>query len=267
MPTYAVTGASRGIGLEFVRQLSEQTENLVFALVRSEKTATRISELGRSNVRILEADVTNYEALKVAADEVSKVTGGKLDMLINNAGLIPPERKTYLLDTYPKGEERLLEKDLSEAFDVNVIGVVRATNAFLPLLHAGTLKKVVSLASGFGDLDLTIKLGVPYSPAYSISKAALNMAVAKYAVEHKKDGFVFLSLSPGFVNTRIAPPTVEDIEAGKLIAPFLGKIAPPTFKGPITPQESVEAMLEVINAADVESTGAFISHHGNKEWV
>jgi len=267
MPSFAITGASRGIGLEFVRQLSESAENVVFALVRDRQTSTRVTALGRSNVHILEADITDFKALKKAAEDASKTTGGKLDMLINNAALIPTERRMYLLDSYQEGEEELLEKDLRDSFNVNVVGVVHTTNAFLPLLHAGSLKKVITLSSALGDLDATLEVGIPYSPSYSISKAAVNMVVAKYAVDHKKNGFVFLALSPGMVDTKTSPPTAEDIEASKAFAALIGPMAPPTFKGPITPQESVEMMLKVINDATVEKTGASLSQHGNKEWL
>lgn len=82
-----------------------------------------------------------------------------------------------------------------------MIGVVHTVNAFLPLLRAGTTKKVVTLSSGLGDLDLTLKSGFMGQFAYSVSKAAVNMMNAKYAAEYAEQGFVFLAISPGLVAT------------------------------------------------------------------
>lgn len=90
---------------------------------------------------------------------------------------------------------------LIRQFNTNVIGNIHTINAFLPLLRAGSIKKVITISSGVADADFTLAAGFAKNSAYSISKAALNMAVAKYAVEYKKDGFIFLALSPGGVNT------------------------------------------------------------------
>ncbi|KAI5120303.1 hypothetical protein M0805_005807 [Coniferiporia weirii] len=269
MPSYLVTGAARGIGHEFVRQLSSASDNLVFALVRSKKTADKLVKLARPNIHIVEADITDLKALKVGAQEVSKITGGKLDVLINNAAFVETERRKFHLDEYPKDQEEFLEEDLRKSFDINVIGVIHTINAFLPLLRAGEVKKVVSLSSGIGDLEGTLAMGYSYSAPYCISKAALNMAVAKYAMEYKKEGFVFLALSPGLVNTAAAiseTPSEEEIaQVQAMMNDF--RRAYPDFTGPITPEQSVNAMLDVIGKATVEGTGSFISHKGNKEWL
>jgi len=266
MPSYLITGASRGIGLEFIKQLSASNDNTVFAVVRNTKTATGLQEIGRKNVHILEADITDHKTLKAAAAEVSKVTGGKLDVLINNAALVSDERQSYLLDGYD-GEEELLEKDLRTNFEVNVIGVVHTINAFLPLVRAGTLKQVITVSSGVGDLDFTDATEFPYLAPYSISKAAVNMVVAKYAVQYKKEGLVFLAISPGLVNTQTKPPTPEQMKFFQTMAGFFGKVAPPDFKGMISPTESVEMMLKVFSGLSEKDSGAFISHKGSKEWL
>jgi len=72
---------------------------------------------------------------------------------------------------------------------------------FLPLLRKGTVKKVIIISSGMGDPDLVLSTGISNQAPYSISKAAVNMVVAKYAAEYKAEGFVFLALSPGLVDT------------------------------------------------------------------
>lgn len=86
-------------------------------------------------------------------------------------------------------------------YRINVVGPIHTINAFLPLLRKGKAKKVITLSSGMGDVDFVLRSGVPNQAPYSISKTALNMAIAKYAVEYKAEGFVFVAVSPGLVNT------------------------------------------------------------------
>ncbi|KAJ7665071.1 hypothetical protein DFH06DRAFT_985760 [Mycena polygramma] len=265
MSSYVVTGASRGIGLEFVKQLSADGENTVFALVRNQTTATNLTELSRNNVIVLEADVTDPKALELAATAVSRATSGKLDYLINNAAM--PHFSGLPLDQFPSPEA--LETDLLVNFKNNTISVVHCTNAFLPLLRNGSVKKVITLSSGVADTEFTLSGGAVGQVGYAISKAALNMVVAKYAAQYKADGFVFLALCPGVVDTSATatgPPSAEALEEMKLLGPAIAKVAP-HFKGPITTEESVKMQLEVINRWTVEKTGAFVSHFGNKQWI
>lgn len=92
--------------------------------------------------------------------------------------------------------------------NVNVLGVIYTINAFLPLLKAtaaNATARVITLSSPAGDLDSTLALVYPTAAAYSISKAAVNMVVAKYAARFRDENFVFLSLSPGIVKTATKP--------------------------------------------------------------
>lgn len=88
---------------------------------------------------------------------------------------------------------------------MNVLGVIYTINTFLPLIRKGTAKKVLTLSSGQGDLDFALQVGIPNAVPYSVSKAAVNMVVVKYAVRFKPEGIVFLSISPGWVNTLESP--------------------------------------------------------------
>ncbi|KAJ7187412.1 hypothetical protein C8R46DRAFT_1059686 [Mycena filopes] len=265
MPTYVVTGSARGIGLAFVKQLSADSANTVFAIVRNKGTANHLVELSRGNVVVIQADVTDAKALNVAAAEVSKHTGGKLDFLINNVG--GSSHLGLTLTEFPTPEA--LEEDLLYNFKLNAVSVVHTTNAFLPLLKKGEVKKVVTLSSGAADIDFTLAAELAAIPASCMAKAAANLAVAKFAAELKSEGFVFLALSPGMVDvsatnvTEYTETTIADMtKIGKAIL----KVAP-DFKAPISPEESVRLQLEVINRWTVEDTGAFVSQKGNKEWV
>ncbi|CDO75921.1 hypothetical protein BN946_scf184873.g10 [Trametes cinnabarina] len=270
MPSYVVTGVSRGIGLEFVNQLTKDTNNVVFGLARTPQNAPKLFELQKSrpNLHIIKADIVD-----AAAAEVEKVTGGSLDYLINNAAQVNTGERTGLtLSTYPN--EDLLEEDLVQTFRINVVGVAHTINAFLPLLRKGSTKKVISLSTGLADNDVTLKAGIAISAPYSISKAALNAAVAKYAAELRDEGFTFLALSPGVVNTAEKPPdakehaaTPEELERiGGLFLKFK-KLAPHWDGNPLSPETSVRLMLDVIERSSVQNTGAFLSHWGNQQWL
>ena len=87
MSSYAITGSSRGLGREYVNQLSQNPLNTVFALVRNPSSSTKLQELAksRSNIHIIKADVTDPQSLLDAAANVSSITNGTLDVFIHNA--------------------------------------------------------------------------------------------------------------------------------------------------------------------------------------
>jgi len=269
MPSYVITGASRGLGLEFVRQLSSKPGNQVFAIVRNKSTASSLVEIGSraSNVHVLQADIVDHKALKEAAAEVAAITGGTLDYLINNAAFMGEERRGLTLDGYPEGQESLLEEDIHKSIHVNVIGVIHTINAFLPLIRRGTTKKVITLSTGLADPEFTLASGFAVAAPYSISKAALNLAVVKYAAAYQSEGVVFLSISPGLVNTAQKPPTPEELEEFKAMLASFKKAAPDWNGQPLTPEESVKLMLGVFEGITIKDSGAFISQYGNKEWL
>ena len=85
------------------------------------------------------------------------------------------------------------------------MGVVHTINAFLPLLRKSTVKKVITLSTGLADPDVIIRARYTTNPAYPISKAALNLVIAEYAAQFQDEGFTFIAISPGVVNTAIKP--------------------------------------------------------------
>lgn len=94
-----------------------------------------------------------------------------------------------------------LEQDLVNSFRTNVVGNVHLFNLALPLILRGHAKKVVTVSSGMADLDFISKSGIEVGAPYSISKAALNTAVAKFSAEHSHQGVLFFSISPGVIDT------------------------------------------------------------------
>lgn len=94
-----------------------------------------------------------------------------------------------------------LEKDLSDSFNTNVIGTIHLINLFMSLILKGEKKKVITLSTGFADAEMTARYNLPIAGPYSISKAAVNMVVAKYSAQYAEDGVLFLAISPGSVQT------------------------------------------------------------------
>lgn len=267
MPSYLVTGASRGLGYAFVRRLAAIPGNTVIGMVRNkDATVARLEKDGISNVSIVQADITDRDALTTAYEEVKTITKGSLDILINNAALID-ENSAYktLLDD----DLAVLEEDLVSSFRANVVGVANTVNIFLPLIRAGNEKKIITISSGMADTELINRFGVPVAAPYSISKAATNALVAKYnAALGKSEGILFLALSPGLVDTSEGKPMSEQAIQGAQAMGALFQQYAPEFKGPLTPEQSVEYCLKVIEGATVESSGgAFVSHFGNKQWL
>lgn len=101
--------------------------------------------------------------------------------------------------------------DLEEIFQVNVVGNIQLFNTFLPLVLKGETKKVITLGSLNGDTDLTAKYNLATMVPYSISKAALNMAIAKYSAEYREKGVLFMSIAPG--STATFEPTESKLHA------------------------------------------------------
>ena len=203
MPSYAITGASRGLGRELVRQLSADPKNTIFALVRTPAKATALTELAAQHhdrIHVLTADVTDPASLKTAAEAVGAVTGGTLDVLIHNAFERDPSANRFTPSKIPL-EREAVEKLFSTPWATDVYGTLCVTNTFLPLVEKGEQKKVVHISSAMADLDLIKTAGLAMSVPPSVSKAGMNVLSAKYAAEYEGKGVKFLALSPGWVDT------------------------------------------------------------------
>jgi len=198
MATVLVTGASRGIGLELVRQLvtlSTSQASTIFALSRSEPAGPFGQLLAEHAERVIHvrASVTSLSELENAVRHVKqKLDGRGLDILVNNAGVA-----SYS----PDGIQTCTSEQLMTTFEANVIGVQCVTTAFLPLLEAGTLKRVINVSSTLSSITLASKFKPVPSHAYKVSKAALNMLNAQWAVAYAEAGFTFLLVSPGWLQT------------------------------------------------------------------
>ncbi|PTB37196.1 uncharacterized protein TrAFT101_010932 [Trichoderma asperellum] len=271
MPSYVITGASRGLGFEFVRQLSSDSNNIIIGLVRDKPTTEKAvaEELaGRSNIHILQADITDYEAVKSAVAQTAKITGGGLDHLIANAAYVS-EYDAYDPIGVLSEDPQALEEDVLKSFQINVVSNIHLINQFMPLILAGNARKVIALSTGMADLDPINQYELDTAPGYAISKAAMNVAIGKFHAQYKKQGVLCMSICPGAVETghfKNATPE-QMVKAGGMFQKFLAYS--PQFKGPATPEAAVKDVISVWEKASIDggSGGSYVSHYGNKQWL
>lgn len=202
--TFLVTGANRGIGLEFVRQLSERGERVI-ATARTPERAQALQALEqahRGRVELVACDVADDASVAALGQRLDQ-----LDVLINNAGVFGSEA--------PLGALRFDE--VLQTLNVNGVGALRVVQAALPALRRGTGRRIVQITSGLGSIGENASGG--YTD-YRMSKAAMNMLAMNLAQELGPEGFVSIALQPGWVQTDMggagAPTRVEDSVAGML---------------------------------------------------
>jgi NAD(P)-dependent dehydrogenase (short-subunit alcohol dehydrogenase family) len=266
MSSWVIVGASRGIGLEYVQQLSSDSSKTIFAIIRNRATASKLTELAaeRKNIQIVLTDIGNPQKLLVAAEEVSWATGGGLDVLIFNA-FLPGTENILLPVSAFAGKEEALERELVEPLKANAAHLITTVNTFLPLIRKGSAsaRKIIYITSGNGVPDVSRVAGIPNLLGYCVSKAAGNVIMAKYHAELSVEGIKTLSLSPGWVDTDSGrPPTQEAFN--QLLAAFQ-KIEP-NLKGMISTETSVRLQLKVIDDLDDTKSGMVLSQNGNTDW-
>ncbi|KAI0640957.1 NAD-P-binding protein [Trametes meyenii] len=254
MPLYAIIGASRGIGLEFVRQIAAQSDNQVFAVARNTNyPLLRALAEEHKNVHLIQGDVVDHHSLEYAAHTVAQVSGGSLDVLIHNAARTdgPQTMKGY--SDYKDLDE--LDEDFISAFKVNTLGVIHGITAFLPLLRKGATKKIVTISSEAASLGSTLRNSMAPGVAYGTTKAATVMVATKYAVALKDEGFIVISLDPGVVDTAATATSLPEGFTFQMAGDMVGKEVQ-------TPAQSVARQLMVIENLTPEQNGAFIHFNG-----
>jgi NAD(P)-dependent dehydrogenase (short-subunit alcohol dehydrogenase family) len=221
-----VTGASRGIGLELVRQYLGRGDAVV-AACRSPDGATALHALGREygdRLRVLACDVGDDDSV---ADFAAALEGTAVDLLINNAGVGDWA-----------GLDAVNTADALRVYNVNALGPLRVTRALRPNLRAGIGRKVAHVTSGMGSIGDNSSGG---AYAYRMSKAALNMASKSLAIDLADDGIVSVVINPGWVQTDMGG-------AG----------------APLTVQDSAEGMMARFDELTPAHTGAFLNWRGGE---
>ena len=187
--TVLITGANRGLGLEFARQYAAAGWTVI-ATARTPETATGLKAL---DLPVMQLDVADAESVTALARDLG---GQPIDLLINNAGIFP---RVNTLDETDFN-------DVARTLEVNVIGPMRVTRALLPNLRKGQSKQIVSITSGLGSIANNDS-GRYYG--YRESKAALNMFTRSLAVELADEAFTCIVMSPGWVRTDMGGPNAK----------------------------------------------------------
>lgn len=195
-----VTGATRGIGLETVRQLAQAGVHTLLAGRDRERATVAARELQAQGlpVEAVVLDVTDEASIAAAAAEV-EARHGRLDILVNNAGVV--------LDDVARGVSGQPQSTWRDTFDTNMFGLVAVTQAFLPLLHRSRAGRIVNVSSALGSLTLhsdPASFIYDYKvPAYNVSKSAVNAWTVQLAWELKDSAIKVNTIHPGYVRTEM----------------------------------------------------------------
>jgi NAD(P)-dependent dehydrogenase (short-subunit alcohol dehydrogenase family) len=198
-----VTGANRGIGLEVCRQLAGRGYTVLLTARDPDKATRAARALQQENglaVLAQQLDVTDPDSVAQARDRVAR-DFGRLDVLINNAAV------DY--DT----DQRVLTADLGrvrDAFETNTIGVMRTIQVFVPLLRKSDHGRIVNVTSGSGALASMNGR----TPAYSLSKVALNALTLMVAATLEGSGILVNAVCPGWVATDMGGPGGGPVSKG-----------------------------------------------------
>ncbi|WP_229073265.1 SDR family NAD(P)-dependent oxidoreductase [Actinoplanes sp. DH11] len=229
-----ITGANKGLGFEAARQLIA-AGHTVYAAARDAGRGQAAAD--RLGARFVPLDVTDDDSVKAAAEFV-RADSGRLDVLVNNAGIA---------GTGKVGERigEITGAELATTLDTNVAGPVRVTNAFLPLLRLSDAPVVVNVSSGLGSMAVCADPSRIESHVtnvdYNASKTALVMVTAQYAKAFP--GIRFNAVDPGY--------TATDLNGNS---------------GPQTVEEGAEILVRMAMIGGDGPTGGFFDRHGTVAW-
>jgi NAD(P)-dependent dehydrogenase (short-subunit alcohol dehydrogenase family) len=231
MSTVLVTGANRGLGLEFVRQYAAAGDTVI-AACRKPAAARELEALAAASDGRVSMPAVDVASDASVAELKGTVGDQPIDILVANAGVMGPPRQQQ--------PGKLDFPGWLETLSVNALGPVRVAEAFLPNLRAGREKKLIAITSGMGSTGA--------SPggyfAYRSSKAALNNAWVGLSAALKGDRIVCVAMSPGWVKTDMGGAGAE-----------------------LTPAKSVGALRALIDRFTLKDTGRFVGHRGEDiEW-
>jgi len=192
-----VTGGNAGIGYELVRLLAQKGHRVYLAARNETAGQEAVSTLRKENLDVLFVllDVTNTDSIKAAKDVVEKGEG-KLDVLVNNAGI----------SEFGK-DQNATTADISairNAVEVNLIGLVQTTTGLLPLLRASSQAVILNVSMDMASNSLQAGPDAHlHTVAYNTSKAAANSYTIALAQELKKEGIKVNAVTPGFTTTKL----------------------------------------------------------------
>jgi NAD(P)-dependent dehydrogenase (short-subunit alcohol dehydrogenase family) len=222
-----ITGANRGLGLEFVRQLLARGDRVV-ASCRRPAEAAALQALGAAHpgrLHVLAMAVDSEASRQAFAREVADLFEG-LDLLVNNAGMLAPGERFGELDA------AVLQQTLA----TNTVAPLMLAQALAPLLQRGVRPRVLNISSALGSIAGADSF---HSPTYRISKAGLNMAGVMMAHALNPAGVGVISASPGWVKTDMGGSGAQ-----------------------LTPEDSVASLLKLVDELPGIPAGPFLDRKG-----
>lgn len=228
MPTVLVTGASRGLGLELVRQYAHLGWD-VHACARAPEGAQGLQRLAAGSagaVRVHRLDVTDFAAIDALARELE---GLPIDVLVNNAGTMGPRGDAFGASDFTAWEP---------IFRLNAFAPLKMAEAFVGHVARSAEKKIVSISTIMASMT---RNGMGGFYAYRASKAALNAIMVSLALDGRRRGIIAALLHPGWVRTDMGGARAE-----------------------IEPATSVEGMRRVIAGLTREQSGRFLAYDGSE---
>jgi NAD(P)-dependent dehydrogenase (short-subunit alcohol dehydrogenase family) len=228
MPSALITGANRGLGLEFARQYLADGWR-VYAACRDPASASelhRLAEQADDKLRILAMDVTDPDSIHAGATELD---GQAVDLLLNNAGIIGPRGQTVGNIDYQAWVEVLA---------INTMGPTRVSEAFVEHVARSDRKLIVTLTSGMGSIADNTSGG---SIVYRSSKAAVNMVMRSLAIDLAPRNITCVVINPGWVHTDMGGPNAT-----------------------LEPSESISQMRRLIATLGPKQSGKFFNYTGRE---
>ena len=229
---YLVTGANRGLGLEFTKQILQAGHN-VYATCRNTNDIDDLNEYSgkyKDSLIIVKLDINDHDSILKLNKKLRNVS---IDVMINNAGIIGP--LPYFENTF-KQHYGTIDYDVwADVFKTNLFGPVKMAETFLDQIEKGQDKKMVFISSVVGSIADDHQKAF----AYATSKTALNKSVALMADILKERKVKVLAMCPGYVKTRMNGGGAN-----------------------LAPEESIKGMLKQIEKLDLESSGRFVRYNG-----
>jgi NAD(P)-dependent dehydrogenase (short-subunit alcohol dehydrogenase family) len=231
--TVLITGANRGIGLEYVRQIAPRGWNVI-AAVRDPAKATELAGIAKAHPQVViePLDVADFEAVEALQ---ARYKDQPIDILLLNAAITPK---------YPSAFKPLAGVDFDmarQSFEVNALAPLKISQVFMGNVAASGKKQIVVISSKGGSFAESPKMPMMYE--YRASKAALDMYMYTLAFETPKQGVTVTLLSPGQVNTLQGMRQPNAIEV----------------------DESVSKMLKVIDSLTPADNGKFLNYEDRRE--
>jgi NAD(P)-dependent dehydrogenase (short-subunit alcohol dehydrogenase family) len=236
MATVLVTGAGRGLGLEFVRQYAADGWTVI-ATAREPTQSAELEALTRAaagRIRVFALDVADHAAIETLGE---RLTGTAIDVLINNAGTMGAQSFAGQgLQAQRFGHCDY--EDWVRTFHINTLAPLKMAEVFVEQVAASAQKKIVTLSTVIASIGSN-NLGGLY--AYRSTKAAVNAIMRSMALDLARRGIIAVPLHPGWAATAMGGPNA-----------------------PLRPQHSVAGMRQVIATLSKEKSGRFWQHDGKE---